>query len=557
MPRLALAIPILLAASLNPNPATAQEPARLDPQVSRRALELKSEGERIVASIMSESLEPPQQGGGMHPSPLKSPVDNQVFQRGPAGLADIAIVLDPAVKDAKIVDITIQRNSNLNTPLGRYADGVLRGVPVGIHQISVQYTVGDMAQFSTINDVAVGDLWVLAGQSNMEGVGDLEGTRSRNPNGFGSGMMVVEGMVSGGRYPALFALGMDGRWNPAVEPLHWMVDSPDPVHSGDPATREERSRKEHATRTKGAGLGIPFAAAVQQATGVPIGLVACAHGGTSMAQWDPKLKDKGGDSLYGSMIRQVNLAGGRVAGVLWYQGESDSGDGEAALFEGAFRNLIAAARSDFHSPSLPFLYVQIGRFVVAGKDPKGWNRVQEIQRTFVESVPKTAVISVIDLELDDLIHVGTAGLKRAGARLAKIALRDVYGFPGATTPTLEGVSQPSPDRLVVSFRGVNREAATRPNAMAIPDRRGGLLPERHVAGFAIRDAEGKDLPLIYEAMVAPSGTAVVLKLGGPVPPGASLWYGGGLNPFCNLVDSADMAAPVFGPVSLDGLPSGR
>ena len=35
-------------------------------------------------------------------------------------------------------------------------------------------------------------------------------------------------------------------------------------------------------------------------TGVPQGLIACAHGGTSMAQWSPKLKRLGGDSLYGA-----------------------------------------------------------------------------------------------------------------------------------------------------------------------------------------------------------------------------------------------------------------
>jgi sialate O-acetylesterase len=36
------------------------------------------------------------------------------------------------------------------------------------------------------------------------------------------------------------------------------------------------------------------------------------------------LKQKGGDSLYGAMIRRFELIGGKVAGVLWYQGESDA-----------------------------------------------------------------------------------------------------------------------------------------------------------------------------------------------------------------------------------------
>ena len=117
---------------------------------------------------------------------------------------------------------------------------------------------------------------------------------------------------------------MDGTWARAEEPLHWLVDSPDPVHSGDPKDRAKRSAEQHKTRTKGAGLGLPFAVAMVEQTRVPIGLVCTAHGGTSMEQWNPAKKGEGGNSLYGSFLRQVKLAGGKVKGVLWYQGESDA-----------------------------------------------------------------------------------------------------------------------------------------------------------------------------------------------------------------------------------------
>ena len=51
-------------------------------------------------------------------------------------------------------------------------------------------------------------------------------------------------------------------------------------------------------------------------TGVLAGLLACAPGGESMDQWDPALKGSGGESLYGSMLRRVRAAGGKVTGVL-------------------------------------------------------------------------------------------------------------------------------------------------------------------------------------------------------------------------------------------------
>ena len=86
-----------------------------------------------------------------------------------------------------------------------------------------------------------------------------------------------------------------------------------------------------------------------------------------------------------------------------------------------------------------------------------------------------------------------------------------------------------------------------------PGRAGGpgLRPERHIAGFSIRKEDGTPIPSIFEAAVGKSRDTVVLKLIGPVPEKAYLWYGHGLDPYCNLTDGADMAVPVFGPIALD------
>ena len=92
-----------------------------------------------------------------------------------------------------------------------------------------------------------------------------------------------------------------------------------------------------------------------------------------MEQWNPAKKDEGGKSLYGSMMRQFQLAGGKVKGVLWYQGESDASGDAAKRYPQVFARFIAAVRSDFGQPELPFYFVQIGRFVRAG-DPKAVER---------------------------------------------------------------------------------------------------------------------------------------------------------------------------------------
>lgn len=489
-------------------------------------------------------------GGGSQPAiKLKEPVASQVFQRNRSDQAVIPITLDESVKDATIVSATVSAPTGRGVDRVRFADGKLTGVPTGgpytlVCQVKVE---GPNPAFNTqvvVSPIFVGDLWVLAGQSNMQGVGDLIDVTPP--------------------HPSVMALGMDGKWVQAEEPLHWLVDSPDPVHSGDPSTQKKRSEEEHKTRTKGTGLGLPFAVAMVEKTNVPIGLVICAHGGTSMEQWNPAKKEDGGKSLYGSMIRQVKLAGNKVAGVLWYQGESDAMGGAAEKYPKVFADFIAAVRSDFHDSELPFYFVQIGRFVNGGS-PKGWNAVQDAQRKLPDQVPNTAVISVIDLELDDLIHVGTQGLKRAGKRLAQIALRELFGQEGATTPTLDRVNRGAGNTLIVKFRGVNmgngqapqagpRAAVVLPFATIAnnPDAlRLGLRPVRHIGGFSIRKEDGTDIPLIFEAGVGSAKDTVILKLIGPVPAKSFLWYGYGLDPYCNLADGLDMAVPVFGPIPLD------
>ena len=74
---------------------------------------------------------------------------------------------------------------------------------------------------------------------------------------------------------------------------------------------------------------------MHRVTGIPQGIIACADGGTSMQQWDPARKSEGGKSLYGATLRRVQKNGGKVAGVIWYQGESDADPTNAPLYVGA------------------------------------------------------------------------------------------------------------------------------------------------------------------------------------------------------------------------------
>ena len=198
-----------------------------------------------------------------------------------------------------------------------------------------------------------------------------------------------------------------------------------------------------------------------EATGVPIGLVDLRPRRHEHGAVEPGQEGRGGqqplrlDAPPGQARRRQGQGRALVPGR-----ERRQRPRPAKVYPQVFADFIAAVRADFGQPELPFYFVQIGRFVTRG-DPKGWNAVQDAQRRLPERVPNTAVVSVIDLELDDGIHVGTQGLKRAGQRLARIALRELFGQVGATTPTLDRVTRGPNNTLVVKFKGVNMAARGR------------------------------------------------------------------------------------------------
>lgn len=446
-------------------------------------------------------------------------VDDQVFQRGADSRADIR--LTGAADAGSAVEARILRKhlvvagfdwAAAGSVSGGKFEAVLKGVPAG-GPYRIELRVPSTGASAAVSGILVGDLWVLAGQSNMEGVGDLVATEP------------PQEMVHN--------FDISDHWAIAEDPLHTLPAAVDRVHWPRPQGREperlegERLQKWVANRKKGAGLGLPFAVEMVRATGIPVGLLSCAHGGTSMDQWDPALKDRGGDSLYGSMLRRVRAAGGKVKGTLWYQGESDANPKAAPEFQRKFERFVAAVREDFGQPEMPFYYVQIGRHVAA--NVAEWNVVQEMQRLAEKTISNSGMVAGIDVELDDGIHVSTQDQKLIGKRLANLAL---------------GRTRPGPRPVSATFSsGVVR--------VAFSDVNGGLKSAGRISGFSIHVNQGEPLPLVFKARVDPADpSAVLLSIGGKLPEGAVLRYGYGKDPYCNLRDQADMGVPVFGPMAI-------
>jgi len=393
--------------------------------------------------------------------------------------------------------------------LQRDADGTAR-VTLDSGE-TLELPTGGPHEVGEAQNVLVGDLWVLAGQSNMEGVGDLVDVETP--------------------HPLVHSFQSREAWAAAEEPLHWLGESPRPIHHvlwGMPMPASPAPRD--GSRLKGSGLGLTFAKTLAEATGVPIGLIPSAHGGTSMQQWEPSRKNMGGGSLYGATLERVRANGGKVAGILWYQGESDANMSDAPHYEARMTALIQSFRADFGQPDLPFYFVQLGGWVA---DPSldyvnGWNSVRESQRLLVNALPNVGMASAIDCGLDDGIHIDTAGLKSLGRRLAAVAL-------GHPAPALKSVVRDdAAHEIRVSFTNIQ----------------GQLTAPGKPAGFSLRSADGNEAALIYKITLA--GPDAILKLNDdPSPAGLHLWYGYGLNPYCNITDTTGASIPAFGPVAVE------
>jgi sialate O-acetylesterase len=344
----------------------------------------------------------------------------------------------------------------------------------------------------------------------------------------------------------VWSFATKGVWELAREPLHRLWQSYAPVHqeiNRGWLTEDDRrlSDAELAKRADlaptGAGLGLSFATAMAEAVRRPIGLIPAAHGGTSLDLWSERRKPQGLHSLYGAMLDRIARAGGRLRGLLWYQGESDANIMKDSLsYAPRLDSWIAALRADTGYPELPVIVVQIGRVLEppdrAGIWP-GWDLVREALATLPQRTAFTAVTSAVDLPLVDLIHVSTQGLIRLGKRCARLALRLTEGRDEPPGPTVTGVERESApggvsSALRVRFRGVTggwtRTDGIRGFQVQLPD------PSRADPLFVINAVADRSDPLhsVIVYMNRDPGAHVMLS------------YGRGVDPCCDLVDQADM-----------------
>jgi len=447
--------------------------------------------------------------------------DNMVLQRAKSGRSDQPIEGECPLTGS--VTAVVLRNKKplrgfSRVKVGSASNGKfsarIKGIPTG-GPYDIRLSVNDRNSKKAASvlkkNVLVGDVWILAGQSNMQGIGYR--TDRLKPN------------------PLVRAFYMDDHWGAAEDPLHDLGVAVDEFHKG-------VSIQDHI----GTGPGVAFGQALLKLTGIPQGLVACAHGGTSMTQWDPSRKHLGGASLYGAMYRRFVKNGSRVAGMFWYQGCSDTDKEAAGQYSAKMVKFINSLRKDFKAPHLPVVIVQIGRFSRLNDNIQGWNSIRDQQRVLPTKIKNILTVPAIDLSLKDQVHISGSDAHKLGRRGAEAMAVLKYGNKKLLPPIefKDAILKTDPlsgtTNLLVSFRNVSGSlrALGRPEGFALS---GDLC---HLTEDPIFDTE-----LI--------GAEVLLKTTVPLIPPVDfeqkyLFYGFGNNPYCNITDSANRSLPAFGPV---------
>ena len=218
-------------------------------------------------------------------------------------------------------------------------------------------------------------IYVLMGQSNMSGRGEIK-------------------PVDKVGNPRILMLDKDDKWQIAVDPLHF--DRP------------------HAA----VGLGMSFAGEMlkDEKTGLSIGLVPCAVGGSPLKKWE-----KGGD-LYVQALDRIEKARkiGTLKGVLWHQGETDSVKLEwAKSYQRRLEKMIGDFRDALGQRELVFVVGTLGDYFKGHKKFVYTELVNHALVKIAEDVNDVGCVYSTGLTDNDGVHFDRPSQIELGRRYAR------------------------------------------------------------------------------------------------------------------------------------------
>lgn len=324
-----------------------------------------------------------------------------------------------------------------------------------------------------INNILIGDVWIASGQSNMEFPlkNALTGTDD----------------ILTATYPNIrlynkqpFVQTTNTAWADTV------LEKVNQLEYFLPTQWQEASPK---TVKDFSAIAYYFAKKIYEETNIPIGIIHNAVGGSPTEAWigrmtiehhprlvdmlydwntndyiNPWCRERGKKNMENSKnplqrhpyqpaylfeSGMIDLVGVPIAGVIWYQGESNAHNVE--LHEIVLPVLVENWRNTLGNSDFPFYYVQLSSME---KDRQTWGHFRDSQRRLLNVIPNSGM--VVSSDVGDRTNVHPIHKKPVGERLARLALADYYkknnvqNSPFFTTATFNG------QEIIVSFQGAKQ-----------------------------------------------------------------------------------------------------
>ena len=290
--------------------------------------------------------------------------------------------------------------------------------------LSITFDDGD--GLVTINNVLAGEVWVCAGQSNME----------MPVKGFGMCPVEDYNQVV---IDAAHHSGVRSAKIPSIMRMEPQEDAQTEWRNCSPKTVNEFS-----------ATGYFFARMMHQALDIPIGLIEANKGGSRVESWLTKenlekYTDEPTDTMgivnfkkewdYHRALVWGNgtfnpILNYTVKGILFYQGCSNVGD-PGNQYSDRLKLLVEQWRQQFKLGEIPFYFVEIAPYAYDGDNLNGLSGalLREQQFRASQIIPNSSLVCTNDLVYPyETTQIHPTQKRQVGERLAFTALSRDYGF---------------------------------------------------------------------------------------------------------------------------------
>ena len=326
----------------------------------------------------------------------------------------------------------------------------------------------------TLSRVLIGEVWFASGQSNMEM--PLEGFWNCPVNGNN------EAIATAAEHPwvRVAPIKQNGQTKPVETcPGKWQVPSP-------------------ATAAHFSATGWYFAQMLQRVLDVPVGVIACAWGGSKVEGWTPeeivktysdvdieKEQREGWNGSWWHYYTPVIMYNGMlhplrhytIRGFLWYQGESNVG--KEQTYPERLKTMADVWRREFGgtAQSLPFYLVEIAPWGGYGNEWLSAPLFRECQHRAASIIENSGIICTNDLvQPYEVNQIHPAEKREVGNRLAYLALNRTYGMKDIVCDSPEyDRMEVHGDSIEVFFKYAEQ----------------GLSPWQDIRGFELAGADGQ------------------------------------------------------------------